>query len=365
MPFDRWLYGWRVRLRTLLDRDRADRELDDELRHHVALETEVRRARGVPAGGGAPADARDPRRSRVDPEPRSRGAVRRGAGAPAAGRPLRVPHPRAEPRLDGGGDGHPGPGHRRQRRDVQRAELGAAPVAPLPVAGRARHAVDGDAGPGSSRGQVGVLERRGVAPPEPELRGPRGVRRRVGDPDPCRRDPAGSRGQGLAQSVSPARHRAAARAQLLCRRGDGAAACRGHQPSLLAGAVRGLARRARRVRRSRRAGIPRRRHPARAVPVREPRCRRLRAAHAVSRLGGPPPRPRTGLVVRGRAAAAGRHRRRSAGGDEHDRRSPRRADAGDGTEPGRSGRSPEPPRGRGAVPARVVDAGGGGGGACC
>ncbi len=53
MPFQRWLYGWRVRLRNLLDRDRADRELDDELRHHVALETEARRARGAP-----PAEAR-------------------------------------------------------------------------------------------------------------------------------------------------------------------------------------------------------------------------------------------------------------------------------------------------------------------
>ena len=33
----------------LFDRDRADRELNDELRHHVALETEARRAKGVPA----------------------------------------------------------------------------------------------------------------------------------------------------------------------------------------------------------------------------------------------------------------------------------------------------------------------------
>ena len=53
MPFERWLYAWRVRLRMLLDRDRVDRELDDELRHHVALETEARRAQGVP-----PAEAR-------------------------------------------------------------------------------------------------------------------------------------------------------------------------------------------------------------------------------------------------------------------------------------------------------------------
>ena len=53
MPFERWLYAWRVRLRTLLDRDRVDRELDDELRHHVALETEARRAQGL-----APFEAR-------------------------------------------------------------------------------------------------------------------------------------------------------------------------------------------------------------------------------------------------------------------------------------------------------------------
>ena len=53
MSFERWLYAWRVRLRALFYRDRVDRELDDELRHHVALETEARRAQGV-----SPAEAR-------------------------------------------------------------------------------------------------------------------------------------------------------------------------------------------------------------------------------------------------------------------------------------------------------------------
>ena len=53
MPFERGLYAWRVRLRMILDRNRVDRELDDELRQHVALETEARRAHGVP-----PAEAR-------------------------------------------------------------------------------------------------------------------------------------------------------------------------------------------------------------------------------------------------------------------------------------------------------------------
>lgn len=48
MPFERWLCAWRVRFRILIDRDGVDRELDDELRHHVALETEARRAQGVP-----------------------------------------------------------------------------------------------------------------------------------------------------------------------------------------------------------------------------------------------------------------------------------------------------------------------------
>ena len=53
MPWERWLYAWRARLRALLEGDEADRELDDELQHHVALEVEARRARGVP-----PAEAR-------------------------------------------------------------------------------------------------------------------------------------------------------------------------------------------------------------------------------------------------------------------------------------------------------------------
>lgn len=42
MIFERCLYAWRVWLRPLLDGDRADRELDDELRHHVAREIETR-----------------------------------------------------------------------------------------------------------------------------------------------------------------------------------------------------------------------------------------------------------------------------------------------------------------------------------
>ena len=53
MFFERWLYAWRARLRALFDGDRADRELDDELQHHIAREIEVRCARGVP-----PAEAR-------------------------------------------------------------------------------------------------------------------------------------------------------------------------------------------------------------------------------------------------------------------------------------------------------------------
>ena len=53
MPFERWLYAWRARWRALFDRGRADRELDDELRDHVARETAALRARGV-----SPADAR-------------------------------------------------------------------------------------------------------------------------------------------------------------------------------------------------------------------------------------------------------------------------------------------------------------------
>ncbi|MCY4073859.1 MAG: ABC transporter permease [Acidobacteria bacterium] len=53
MPLERWLYAWRARWRALFDRGRADRELDDELRDHVARETAALRARGIP-----PAEAR-------------------------------------------------------------------------------------------------------------------------------------------------------------------------------------------------------------------------------------------------------------------------------------------------------------------
>ena len=48
MLLERWLCAWRVRLGMLFDRRRADRELEEELRHHVALATEARRAQGVP-----------------------------------------------------------------------------------------------------------------------------------------------------------------------------------------------------------------------------------------------------------------------------------------------------------------------------
>ena len=49
MFWERWLYAWRARLRALFDGDGADRELDDELEHHLAREIEARRARGIPA----------------------------------------------------------------------------------------------------------------------------------------------------------------------------------------------------------------------------------------------------------------------------------------------------------------------------
>ena len=48
MPFERGLYAWRARLRALFDRDGANRELHEELQHHLDLETETRCARGIP-----------------------------------------------------------------------------------------------------------------------------------------------------------------------------------------------------------------------------------------------------------------------------------------------------------------------------
>ena len=53
MPFERWLYAWRARLRALFDREGANRELHEELQHHVDRDIEARCANGVP-----PAEAR-------------------------------------------------------------------------------------------------------------------------------------------------------------------------------------------------------------------------------------------------------------------------------------------------------------------
>jgi hypothetical protein len=53
MPFERWLYVLRMRLRSLFRRDRLDAELDEELQDHVARLVEQRTAAGL-----TPADAR-------------------------------------------------------------------------------------------------------------------------------------------------------------------------------------------------------------------------------------------------------------------------------------------------------------------
>ena len=53
MPLERLFYVVRVALRALLRRTRVEREIDEELRYHIAQETEARLSKGVP-----PAEAR-------------------------------------------------------------------------------------------------------------------------------------------------------------------------------------------------------------------------------------------------------------------------------------------------------------------
>ena len=48
MLWERWIRGWRVRLREVFAGDRVDRDLDEELQHHLALDIDARRARGMP-----------------------------------------------------------------------------------------------------------------------------------------------------------------------------------------------------------------------------------------------------------------------------------------------------------------------------
>ena len=276
-----------VRLRSLWRWRRQEAELEEEIRFHLAEEIEERVAAGM-----SPEEAQAAARRDFGNVPLIRELTRDTWGWGPAERLLQdlrgaFRMMRRQPTFTAVATGTLALGDRRQRRDVQRVEHRAVPAAAVPVPARARHAVDRGAEPGSSRGPVGFLEHRGVATPESELRGHRGLRQRGADAHARRRDATGSRGQGVAKPASVARRAAAARTELLGRRGGGAASCRGHQSSVLAGQVRWFARRARRVRRARRTRVTHHRRAARRVRVREPRCRRLRASHAGFRTGRP------------------------------------------------------------------------------
>jgi hypothetical protein len=183
------------RLGALRRREERERELAEELRFHLEMETEKNLRRGLP-----PEKARRRRLNLRGPGGGEGGMPRRPRGAPprgpGPGRRLRPAQPAAEPRVHRGGSADAGPRDRRQHRDVlgrerrpaqaaalrgRRLDHGLAPVRPR----------GGDRGHGAVSARGGGLPqgdhepRRGRRVPLDELHPPRGPRAPPG-PDPGR-----------------------------------------------------------------------------------------------------------------------------------------------------------------------------------
>ena len=198
---------------------------------------------------------------------------KRSEGSPSAGpvvhvagrcgaRPAACPsHPPQESGVYGGSGGHAGAGDWRQHRHVQRPECGAAPAASVSVPRTVGDVVDRGSGAEPSRRQIGSLGCRTVAESKPELRGHGHLRCRVQDADGSRRGGTDRRRQHLSQPALTPRRPSRAGTQLFDRRSRRAAAAGPDQSSLLASAIRRLARCARRDHRARRASLANHRHP--------------------------------------------------------------------------------------------------------
>jgi len=133
MPFERWFYVWRVRLRMLIDRDRVDRDLGRRAAAPRRPRDRSANRAGDPGGRGAPAGARDLGWARVGPERGARGAVRGGARADRAGLEIRVAQPFEIAGLRAGGRRDRGPRHRRVDGGVQRRGCSAVESVAVPT----------------------------------------------------------------------------------------------------------------------------------------------------------------------------------------------------------------------------------------
>ena len=185
------------------------------------------------------------------------GMARRGA----PGSPLRGTDPPQESGFYDDRGSHTGAGDWREHRNVQRPECGSAPAPSVSVPRAVGDVVDRGSDAEPSRGQIGTLGCRTVAESKSELRGHGHLRCRVHDADGRRRGGADRRRQHLPQPAFTPRRPARAGTQLFDRRSRAAATAGPDQSSLLASAIRRLARCARRDPRAQRLSFPDHRHP--------------------------------------------------------------------------------------------------------
>ena len=128
----RWTSKLRLRARSLFQRGRVERELDEEIRYHLEhLVDDKRRCGPVSLGGsvrGPSGDGRD--RSAKGRVPRRAGS--RARRQPSAGRDVRAARASKEPRLQHRRDLLARPGHWREHDDLHLRERGPAQTTAVP-----------------------------------------------------------------------------------------------------------------------------------------------------------------------------------------------------------------------------------------
>ena len=206
------------RVLGLFRRRPAERELDDEIRFHLEMETEENLRRGMSreeARRAAHVELRR-RRARQGGLPRPARAAGGGLGPP--GPPLRRPDAAAHPRLHRRRGGVAGPRHRRQHGDLQPGQRRPPPAAALrglPAPGPGV----GDLRPHRQLDRLGVgAQPRGLAAAERRLHRPRGLRTAGVLVERLRRAGVGGGGAAGARRLRGAGRSAAARPRLRRRR---------------------------------------------------------------------------------------------------------------------------------------------------
>ena len=126
------------RLRYLLQRDRHERELDDELRFHLEMKRQELESRGLDRAAAALTARRALGKPAAHPRPRARRLDRAVAAERAAGRPLRAADAAQAPGVHCRRDRDARARHRCKHGHLQRGQHRAADAVALPGFGPAR-----------------------------------------------------------------------------------------------------------------------------------------------------------------------------------------------------------------------------------